>query len=1025
MQKEVRVLRNFIIILALIASNTHISFANPTGGSVAAGSATINSVGNTTTITQTTDKAAINWATFNITNTETTNFIVPNSTSITLNRIGDISASTINGNLTSNGRLILINPNGFIFNNSAVVNAAGVITSFADMQDANFMAGIYNFDTPGSPTASITNNGNISSTTGGFIYMLAPSITNNASITSLGGNIKLYTGQTFQVDLSGNGSIVANVDANMIASSIQNNGTITANSAGSIDLRAAKAQNVANNIITNTGTLRAKGINNQGGVITLFAEGDNAVTNNISGNKVATVRSEVSNYGVIDATPDAVNGSLGGTVRLFADTVYARQWSTIDVSGNTNPANAVPQYQNTGGTIYLGGGSGTDSNPTSLLTSIENNATLTANGGVNGDGGSIYAWSDNSTYLDSGASLSATGGSSSGNGGYIQLAGVRKLDALGSIDTSSPTGTTGTLYLRASDINISTSNSTNVTLASPFTPSSDNTANNFNVSKLSTYLNTNNVTLESKALGPQLGDLTLSNALTYNTNALTLKADHLITSNAAINGVNTLSFISGAGAVLNAAVNNGGTGHLLFQAKDNATSIGIAGASGTYALSSSSINNISSGWNSITIGSTSSNANVSIGTSSWNAPTSFLTGNGNINLTGTITSTYNSAGTNFVLATIGGHFVNTAIAGANAINPGIGRFLLYSSNIQTDTLNGLTFTNRVYGQTYNSYGPGSVVEAGNVGIFGANPVLYITPDSLSKTYGSNNPALTYSYSGLVAGDLIGSVLSGTPSLSTAATASSNVGTYNITASAGSASANLGYVLDFSQTGTLTINPASLTITANNTSKTYGANNPAFSASYSGFINGDTSAVVSGLNLSSAATSASNVGTYSITGSGASASNYNISYTPGTLTINPASLTITANNASRTYGTNNPAFSASYSGFVNGDTSAVVSGLSLSTIANINSAAGTYSITPSGASASNYNISYNPGILTITALAQNNSSNSSVNINSFNPNLLLFFKNPASQPLDENSLDNLVNSASNNQNFNLISINDEE
>src|SRR5205814_1445973 len=128
------------------------------------------------------------------------------------------------------------------------------------------------------------------------------------------------------------------------------------------------------------------------------------------------------------------------------------------------------------------------------------------------------------------------------------------------------------------------------------------------------------------------------------------------------------------------------------------------------------------------------------------------------------------------------------------------------------------------------------------------------------------------------------------SLSTTATAASAVGPYPITAS-GAADAN--YTISF-VAGTLTVMPAALTITADDKSKVYGATLPGLTASYSGFVNGDTASDLdTPVRLSTTATAASAVGTYPITASGAADANYTISFVGGTLTVTPATLTITA------------------------------------------------------------------------------------------------------------------------------------
>src|SRR4029077_92466 len=107
-------------------------------------------------------------------------------------------------------------------------------------------------------------------------------------------------------------------------------------------------------------------------------------------------------------------------------------------------------------------------------------------------------------------------------------------------------------------------------------------------------------------------------------------------------------------------------------------------------------------------------------------------------------------------------------------------------------------------------------------------------------------------------------------------------------------------------------------------KAYGAVNPALTVSYSGFANGDTAASLTTLaTATTTATTASAVGTYPITASGAvsGSGNYTIAYVPGTLTVTPAALTVTAPNATKAYGAVNPSLTVSYSGFVNGDTAA--------------------------------------------------------------------------------------------------------
>jgi hypothetical protein len=171
--------------------------------------------------------------------------------------------------------------------------------------------------------------------------------------------------------------------------------------------------------------------------------------------------------------------------------------------------------------------------------------------------------------------------------------------------------------------------------------------------------------------------------------------------------------------------------------------------------------------------------------------------------------------------------------------------------------------------------------------------------------------------------------------------------------------------------TQTVNPTVLTITVGNLTRVYGSANPTPTFDYSGFVNRDTLAVVSGLVPSTPATPSSGVGSYPITGAGASAANYAFVYVSGVLTVTPAILTVTANDASRNAGAANPTFTASYSGFVLGQslaTSGVTGSPTLITTAGPTSPTGTYPISPllgSLASTSyNYTFVFNPGTLTV-------------------------------------------------------------
>jgi len=239
--------------------------------------------------------------------------------------------------------------------------------------------------------------------------------------------------------------------------------------------------------------------------------------------------------------------------------------------------------------------------------------------------------------------------------------------------------------------------------------------------------------------------------------------------------------------------------------------------------------------------------------------------------------------------------------------------------------------------------------------------LTITASSATVPFGSAIPAITSTVVGLINGDTVASL--GPLVCSTTAMQGSPVGSYPTTCS-GAVNANyaIAYVA-----GTVTITAVPLTITASSATVPFGSAIPAITPAIVGLVNGNTVASLGPLVCSTTAALGSPVAVYPSSCSGASNANYIISYVPGTVTISAVPLTITANNATRPFGAPNPAFTATYVGFVNGNTPASLAGaLVCTTTANALSVAGTYPITCSGQTSVNYTIAYVPGVLTVTA-----------------------------------------------------------
>ena len=241
--------------------------------------------------------------------------------------------------------------------------------------------------------------------------------------------------------------------------------------------------------------------------------------------------------------------------------------------------------------------------------------------------------------------------------------------------------------------------------------------------------------------------------------------------------------------------------------------------------------------------------------------------------------------------------------------------------------------------------------------------ITVAVNAKSRVYGDANPQFDFTYVGLKNGDSV-PVFTSELSTSTKATKYSAVGDYEVTVSGGVAT---NYSFTEYIPGTLTVTQAPLSISVQSTVREYGDANPEFKFAYSGFKNDDDAdCLTTAPAVVTSATPTSSVGEYEITPNGAEATNYAISYTSGTLTVNKAPLTIQAEAAERVYGDENPKFTFAYSGFKNEETYDVLTNRpSAKTEAIVTSAVGTYDIVPSGAEAQNYNIEYKNGILTVT------------------------------------------------------------
>jgi filamentous hemagglutinin family protein len=549
--------------------------ANPTGGVVTLGDAQIqNVVPGLTTIVQSTDRAVIDWQSFSIAAGEQTNFIVPNSTSATLNRVLGCDPSLLNGSLTSNGHVFLINSNGIIFGKGSTVDVAGLTASTLDLDNCEFMAGgemVFR----GSSEAAVRNAGVIRASSGDA-FLIGYQVSNSGTISAPNGTVGLAAGSEVLIMPVGDERVVVrNAVGSRKKTGVSNSGVIEANVA---ELKAHNG-NVYALAIRNTGRIAATAVTREGGRILLSANGG-SIDN--SGQLVARGRSgsggrikvsagnggKATINGRVDADgPEGAGGKViitgeevtirravlvsadgkteGGQINIGTDPEAGDVGATAvrtEISGDVSAGSldgkggeirlaghslalegeSVIRADGAmgGGRIFVGGGLvGDAAFMSSSCVTIECGVLLTANALENGHGGQVVMFADKDLTFQGRAQ--ALGGASSGDGGLVVLSAKESLriDQLTDrVELSAANGRAGGLRLKSSEFEI---------LDPGCWVSSPLPANRLNAADLSTFLNTANLTLETeRGSSGGSGNIYLKGTVAWNSAlGLTLSAD--------------------------------------------------------------------------------------------------------------------------------------------------------------------------------------------------------------------------------------------------------------------------------------------------------------------------------------------------------------------------------------------------------------------------------------------------------------------------------------------------------------------
>ncbi|MGE6496567.1 MBG domain-containing protein, partial [Cupriavidus metallidurans] len=400
--------------------------ALPQGGKVAGGNATIQTPSaNQMVINQASQRAVINWDSFNVGAGNSVQFVQPSSTAQVLNRVVGMNGSTqILGTLTANGQVYIVNPQGVVFGNGAVVNAGALLATTKDIDPNAFMSNGAKLMLGGNGTGGglVVNEGNLSVGAGGWIALAGDQVRNAGTLNAPNGHVVLAAGDKATLALSNGQMVSFTLDAASANAGIQNTGVIKAEG-GQVLLTANAAGTLLNNVINLSGVVDVSG-----------ASGGNVTVQGGPQGQVSLAGAQIN---VSGATGQGGNATVTGQDVALSGT----QINATGASG--------------GGKVLVGGNLHGAGNVVHANTvAMDANSSIDASATQNGNGGTVVLWSDQKTAFN--GRIAARGGQLGGNGGMVETSSKNLLEfnPLTSVDTRANHGAWGTLLLDPLNIQI-------------------------------------------------------------------------------------------------------------------------------------------------------------------------------------------------------------------------------------------------------------------------------------------------------------------------------------------------------------------------------------------------------------------------------------------------------------------------------------------------------------------------------------------------------------------------------------------
>lgn len=332
------------VLLALALGGT--GYAMPAGGQIQSGQGAIAQNGKNMTVTQNSGKMAVDWTQFNIVRDEAVKFAQPGRDAVALNRVTGGQKSVIDGALSANGNLLLVNPNGVVFGKTATVEVGSLVASTAQLNDPfmkSFAGSTANLNlTIGERnTSAILNEGTITAQ-GGLVALHAAQVENTGTISNPGGTVALAAAKQLTLSPDSDGKLNYAVDGELAQAKALNSGRIQADG-GYVVMTAKSAQDLLGTVVNNTGTIEAQTLRkDEKGQILL--DGGKSGQVEVSGTLDASGMEDGQSAGSIkvigqktivhDNTNLIAQGNVdGGKIETSGDVLNLGDGLTIDASG--------------------------------------------------------------------------------------------------------------------------------------------------------------------------------------------------------------------------------------------------------------------------------------------------------------------------------------------------------------------------------------------------------------------------------------------------------------------------------------------------------------------------------------------------------------------------------------------------------------------------------------------------------------------------------------------------------------------